>query len=92
SIYTTMRMGFVPRKGSWKRVFFYTQIVLPVIGLVNWLIGANYMFLAQKPDAENPLIIGDWPYYIIGLEVVVIVHFYLFYRLHKILSTWGSPI
>ena len=92
SVYATMRMGFSPREGSWKRVFLYTQIVLPVIGFVNWLVDANYMFLAQKPDAENPLIIGDWPYYIIGLEVVVVVHFFLFYRLHKILSSWGKMI
>jgi hypothetical integral membrane protein (TIGR02206 family) len=90
SVYATVRMGYSPRDGSWKRVFMYTQLVLPVIGLANWLIGANYMFLAQKPDAQNPLIIGDWPFYIVGLEVVVVVHFFVFYRIHRIMGNWGK--
>ncbi len=90
SVYATLRMDFKPSPNSWKRVFWYTQLVLPIIGLVNWLIGANYMFLAQKPDAQNPLIIGDWPYYIIGLEVVVAVHFFVFYHIHRVLAQWNQ--
>jgi len=89
SIYATLRMGFEPTQGSWLKVFWYTQLVLPVIGGVNWLLGSNYMYLAQKPDAENPLVFGDWPYYIFGLEFVVFAHFFVFYRMHRTLSTWG---
>ena len=28
---------------------------------------------------ENPFLIGDWPYYIIVLEVVAVLHFWVFY-------------
>lgn len=90
SVYASMRMGFVPRKYSWLRVFAYTQLVIPIIGGLDWLLGANYMYLAQKPSADNPMIIGDWPYYIVSLELVVLVHFYVFYHIHKGLANWRS--
>lgn len=90
SVYASMRMGYSPKPYSWWRVFLYTQLVLPIIGGIDWLIGANYMYLAQKPSADNPMILGDWPYYIIGLEVVVLVHFFLFYHIHKGLSNWSK--
>jgi uncharacterized membrane protein YwaF len=40
------------------------------------------MFIAQKPDAQNPFIIGEWPWYIIGLEFAVLLHFAAFYWIH----------
>jgi len=82
ALYGTWVMGFQPRKFSWFKVFLYTQLCLPVIGFINYLCGSNYMYLAQKPGANNPFIIGEWPYYIVSLELVVLVHFYLFYQLH----------
>ena len=83
--YATFRLKMVPRVGSWLKVFGYTQLTLPVVGLLNWLLNANYMFIAQKPNANNPLIMGEWPWYIIGLEFVVLVHFYGFYWIHRTL-------
>lgn len=90
SVYATMRLGYVPRPGSWWKVFLYTQLTLPIIGGINHLLGANYMYLCQKPDANNPFVVGEWPYYLIGLELVIIIHFYAFYHLHRALATWKS--
>ena len=83
--YATFRLKMVPRKGSWLKVFWYTQLTLPVVGIFNWILDANYMFLAQRPNANNPLIIGKWPWYIVSLEFVVLVHFYIFYWIHRTL-------
>ena len=33
----------------------------------------------KPPEAENPFIIGKWPYYIIGLQVVGFIHIILIY-------------
>lgn len=82
SFYATWYVGMTPRKWSFFKVFLLTQLCLPLIGLVNWLTGGNYMYLAQKPGANNPFIIGEWPWYIVSLELVVLVHFFLFYRMH----------
>jgi uncharacterized membrane protein YwaF len=64
-------------------VFFYTQLVALFVGLVNYAVGANYMYLAEKPAVYNPFIIGNWPWYILGLEVAVLLHFYVIYILFR---------
>ncbi len=81
-IYATYRLDFTPRKHSWLKVMGYTQLTLPIIGLINYFLNSNYMFIAQKPDAQNPFIIGEWPWYIIGLEFAVLLHFAAFYWIH----------
>ena len=53
-----------------------TAIMLNIFGipiaLINWLIGdgANYMYLCTKPPVENILLIGEWPFYILAMEVI----------------------
>ena len=87
--YATMRLGMAPRPKSWWRAFLFTQLAIPVIGLINDLLKSNYMYLAQKPNADNPMIIGEWPWYILALEAVVLGHFWLFYHLHSWLAKRG---
>lgn len=89
ALYGSIILGFKPRVFSWLKVFGYTQLVLPVIGLINYLIGSNYMYIAQKPNANNPMIIGEWPWYIIGLEFVVLIHFFVFYWIHSRIAQVG---
>jgi hypothetical integral membrane protein (TIGR02206 family) len=85
-VFATFALGMEPRKGAWWRVFLWTQLVLPVVGGINYLLDANYMYLAQRPEANNPAIIGEWPWYIIGLEFVALVHFWAFYKFHQWLA------
>jgi len=87
--YATLRMGLRPRPLSWLRVFGLTQWVLPVIGGVNWLLGSNYMYIAYRPMVDNPFLIGPWPWYILGLEFAALLHFLLFYGLHRWLSRFA---
>lgn len=64
---------------SWLKVFVFINLCIPVTGTVNWLLGSNYMYLAERPAANNPFLIGDWPWYILVLDFVVLAHFYLIY-------------
>ena len=82
-LYLTIVLGMRPEKGSWIKVFLFGQVILIFVGLINWLIGANYIYLCQKPLAANPFIIGDWPWYLIGLEVLGLAHILLFYFLFR---------
>ena len=34
------------------------------------------MYLCIKPIANNPLLIGKWPWYFLGIEIVAIIHFF----------------
>lgn len=71
---------------SWLRTFAFTNLCIPVIGTINWLLGSNYMYLAERPVANNPFLIGNWPWYILVLDVVALAHFYLIWFIcnHKI--------
>jgi hypothetical integral membrane protein (TIGR02206 family) len=78
-IYSIVHNGFVPRPKSWLVIFGYSQLVVFSVGILNYAIGTNYMFLRERPSANNPFIIGDWPFYLISFEVAAISHFWLFY-------------
>lgn len=76
-LYCVFILGMRPRKWAWFKSFLYLQIFVVFVGLVDYLLGANYMYLAVKPKVENPFLIGDWPYYIIGLELATLLHAFL---------------
>ena len=79
AIYLTWLLGMRPRKGSWWKVFLWSQLLVPIIGFVNWILDANYMYICIKPIAENPFLIGEWPWYFLGVEFAAIIHFVIIY-------------
>ncbi len=87
AFFCTVFLKFQPRPKAWWRVFIITQFTLPFVGFFNWWLDANYMFISQKPNVSNPFIIGEWPYYIIGLEFAVLLHFWAFNWIHKRVSS-----
>jgi hypothetical integral membrane protein (TIGR02206 family) len=78
-MYMIVHLDFKPRSKSWLHIFGYTQLVALSAVIINYLVGSNYLFLAEKPIVKNPLLIGDWPYYIIVLEFVAVLHFWVLY-------------
>lgn len=71
AIYMTVVEGFRPTWPSIGRIFIGANIYMVFVGLVNWLLGSNYMFIAHKPETASLLdVLGPWPWYIISLELV----------------------
>jgi len=66
-------------KFSWLRVVLYLNIVLMVVMPLNFQIDSNYMYLAYPPNVDNPLIIGEWPYYVIYWEFIIVIFTYTTY-------------
>ena len=68
-------------KYSWLKTFIILNIIMVLIMPLNFIIGSgsNYMYLAESPKIDNPLVFGDWPYYIINWEIIVLVLFYFTY-------------
>ncbi len=77
--YIIVHYEFTPRPKSWLWTLAYLQIVVIIVGLINHFVDANYMYLSNKPEVENPFVIGEWPYYILILELVALLHFIIFY-------------
>ncbi len=62
------------------RAFIITNLFAVIVIPVNLLTGGNYLFLCRKPDAFTLLdCFGSWPWYIIPMEVIVIVVFFILY-------------
>jgi len=78
-LYCIFVLGMRPRKMAWLKSFFYLQFFVVSVAIIDYLLGANYMYLAVKPEVNNPFLIGDWPYYIIGLEMATLLHAFLVY-------------
>ena len=70
-------------KLSWLRVVLYINVVLMVVMPLNFQIDSNYMYLAYPPGVNNPLIIGEWPYYIIYWEFIILIFTYTTYVITK---------
>jgi len=79
-IFATFIMNFRPRFKSIYRAFVITNIFAFFVGILNFILGSNYMFLAHKPETSSVLdFFGPWPLYIIPLEFVAIFMFSLVY-------------
>ena len=78
-LYLAIAEGYRIRESSWINVFFMCQGILLFVGLSNVILGSNYMYLVEKPIVQNPMIIGEWPWYILGFEIMGLIHIILFY-------------
>lgn len=82
-LFLTFIFNFKPRAYSWLKVWLWSQVLILFVFLVDVFVDANYMYLIDKPIAKNPLVIGDWPWYILGFEIAALIHVYLVYQLFK---------
>ncbi|GIR12431.1 MAG: hypothetical protein CM15mP23_10060 [Cryomorphaceae bacterium] len=47
-IYCIFVLGMRPRKNAWLKSFFYLQIFVFIVAIIDHLLGANYMYLAKN--------------------------------------------
>ena len=78
-LFLAVVLGYRIKRSSWYRVLLLCQVLLIIIGLTNYFIGSNYMYLAEKPLVNNPMVVGEWPWYILGFEILGLVHILIFY-------------
>ena len=80
AVYMTLVEGFRPTWRSLGRVILWSNVYMVFVGIVNALIGSNYMFIAHKPETASLMdVLGPWPWYILALEAIGFVLFFLLY-------------
>jgi hypothetical integral membrane protein (TIGR02206 family) len=84
ALYVFLIYSYLPQKKSWLIAFMYIQVLVITIGVLNFYIPSNYMYLRLKPTANNLLVIGHWPYYILIFEIAAIAHFIILYYISKL--------
>jgi len=62
--------GMITSRYAIFRTFIFLNFMILPVGLINWITDANYMYICEKPIVQSPFLIGEWPWYILSLEVI----------------------
>ena len=76
--------GYRPTLNDYYNTAKIMLLIIFIIGLINMIIGSNYMFTQFKPTGMNlTLLMADWPYYFIIIVSIGLVFCYLLYLIGK---------
>ena len=76
--------GYRPTLNDYYNTAKIMLLIIFIIGLINMIIGSNYMFTRFKPAGMNlTLLMADWPYYFIIIVSIGLVFCYLLYLIGK---------
>jgi hypothetical integral membrane protein (TIGR02206 family) len=74
AVYLVVGLRIAPRRGTVVTTFAITVAYSALVGLVDALSGANYMFLRRPPGNWTLLrVLGPWPWYIPNAAGVALV-------------------
>ena len=62
--------GMITSKNAILRTMIFLNLMVLPVGVINWFVDSNYMYICEKPHVESPFLFGEWPWYILSLEVV----------------------
>ena len=68
-----------PNSKSILKNFLYIQLLIPIIGSLNWILGTNYMFINKPPQINSIFSFSKTPWHLLGIELGVLVWFSLLY-------------
>jgi hypothetical integral membrane protein (TIGR02206 family) len=75
-LYAIFVYGFRPTWKSLGKSFLWVNIYFVFTNCVNFLLNTNFMYLRHKPTTPTLLdLFGDWPWYILGGEVLALTLF-----------------
>lgn len=83
-IFLLQNYGMELSRKSMINTFLNLNILLIIIMPFNFHVGGNYMYLAEPPQVNNPLVIGEWPYYVLWFEVFLVPLLLFLFYLSKI--------
>ena len=80
AVYMATVEGYRPTVRSIKRVLIGINAYALGVGMVNTLIGSNYLYIARKPETASLMdVFPPWPWYLPILELLVLLMIGLFY-------------
>ena len=83
-------LGMRPRRAAEFRVLAMTLAYAGLVGIVNWALDANYMYLCAKPTASPLDWFGPWPWYLVGATAMAAAMFALLALPYRFSRAGGS--
>jgi hypothetical integral membrane protein (TIGR02206 family) len=80
AVYMAAVEGCRPTPTSLRRVVVRANLYMIAVGIINALIGSNYLYIARKPETASLLdVLPPWPWYLPILELLGLVMMGLLY-------------
>lgn len=80
ALYMTVVEGYRPNRRSLVRVLVGMNVYIAAVGVINVLLGSNYLFIAHKPETASIVdFLGPWPWYIVAMEVIGFINCLVLY-------------
>ena len=80
ALYATWGLGMRPTPGGLFRAFITLNVFAVAVGIINLLLGSNYMYLSRPPwGTVSPFFFAPWPWYIPILDAVALAMFFVVY-------------
>ena len=80
-LYLFYYLNYKLRKLSWLRTLIFLDLLMIILIPINRFLQSNYMYVNEPPKVNNPLIIGEWPMYLIYLNMIIFILFGITYLL-----------
>ncbi|WP_460218320.1 YwaF family protein [Psychroserpens sp. MEBiC05023] len=78
--YSVFVFKLKPKLKSVFKSFLALQVYVVLMIVINYFLDANYFYLNKKPESASVLdYLGDWPYYIIVCQLLIIPLFLIIY-------------
>ena len=85
-LFILLHLDYKLSKFSWLKVLINLNIIMLIIMPLNFLIGSNYMYLSEAPNIKNPLVFGEWPFYILNWEFFILVLFFITFKCFQLIK------
>ena len=85
-LFMLLHLDYKLSKFSWLKVLITLNIIMLIIMPLNFLIGSNYMYLSEAPNIKNPLVFGEWPFYILNWEFFILVLFFITFKFFQLIK------
>ena len=85
-LFMLLHLDYKLSKFSWFKVLITLNIIMVIIMPLNFLIGSNYMYLSEAPNIKNPLVFGEWPFYILNWEFFILILFFLTFKCFQLIK------
>tara|TARA_Y100000590_G_scaffold74521_1_gene82276 strand:+ start:2573 stop:3319 length:747 start_codon:yes stop_codon:yes gene_type:complete len=64
--------------------FIFINVIIWPVGFINYLLDANYMFICRPPNVNSSFFIGEWPVYLLWLELIYFIYIIILYLPFKL--------
>ena len=85
-LFMLLHLDYKLSKFSWLKVLITLNIIMLIIMPLNFIIESNYMYLSEAPNIKNPLVFGEWPFYILNWEFFILILFFLTFKCFQLIK------